>query len=100
MSNDDIIRLAEVLKGLPPPQKKQREPSTVVIFIVLSLIIGTWAAITVSWFLRGDYPAGLVSFTQWLKVALMGQTGLMCVERCVKYYKQNGRGEGGGIGDH
>ncbi|MCL2377806.1 MAG: hypothetical protein FWC77_01630 [Defluviitaleaceae bacterium] len=81
------------------PDRRAEAPK-IAIIVVLGLIVCTWIVIVVSWFVMGEYPAGLVSFTQWLKMALMGQTGFICIENCVKYNKRSGRGEGGGNSDH
>jgi len=53
-------------------------------------MVGTWVVIVISWFMYGEYPDGLMSFTQWLTVFLLGQCGLLCVEKCVKCYCHKG----------
>ncbi|MCL2405292.1 MAG: hypothetical protein FWC92_07075 [Defluviitaleaceae bacterium] len=64
--------------------------SWAVVFITLTLMVGTWVVIVISWFMYGEYPDGLMSFTQWLTVFLLGQCGLLCVEKCVKCYCHKG----------
>jgi len=96
----DNAALAQAVADKVNMSKKKPAITTIAIIVVLCLIIGTWTVIVVSWFLRGEYPAGLATFTQWLTAALLGQSSFICIEKCVEYYNQNGRGEGGGVCDN